>query len=102
MYNMSTAGIYNYHPKVVHPNKVFGQMDSDWVQPSWYFGGSQIPVNLGIGGSGFKTHYKSSIKRDKLKLGRLNGMTTSVDKHSKIMLPYKGSGMSRINVYSKI
>ena len=99
---MSSAGIYNYHPKVAHPNKIFGQMESDCYQPPWYFGGSQVPVNLGISGSGFKSQYKTSIDRDKLKLGRLKGMTTSVDKHSKVMLPYKGSGMSRINVHCKL
>ena len=45
---MSTAGFYNYRPKVEHPNQLFHQMDSDTLRPTFYFGGSQVPVNLGI------------------------------------------------------
>lgn len=59
---MSTAGIYNYHPKLDNPNKVFHQMESGTFQTPFYFGGSQVPVNLNIAhGSGFKTHYNSSM-----------------------------------------
>jgi hypothetical protein len=45
---MSTAGIYNYRPKVDNPNKMFHQMDSDTSRPPFYFGGSQVPINLHI------------------------------------------------------
>lgn len=59
---MSTAGIYNYHPKINNPNKIFYQMDSEPFKPPFYFGGSQVPVNLGLmQGSGFKTSYINSF-----------------------------------------
>jgi len=88
---MSTAGIYNYNPKVTHPNAVIPQMASASHQPPFFFGGSQIPVNLGIKGSGFKTMYKDSRQRPKFDLQRK--ASTSVEKHQKIMLPFKGSGL---------
>jgi hypothetical protein len=43
---MTTAGIYNYHPKVDNPNETFVQMTSDTFQPPFYFGASQVPINL--------------------------------------------------------
>jgi len=58
---MSTAGIYNYRPKVDNPNELFPQMVSDTFRPTFYFGGSQVPVNLSIPhGAGLRTHYTSS------------------------------------------
>jgi len=56
---MSTAGIYNYHPKVEHPNKIFSQMESQSQQPSFYFGGSQVELyeQNNIHGDGLKTHH---------------------------------------------
>lgn len=58
---MSTAGIYNYRPKVDNPTKIFHQMDSDTLQPPFYFGGSQVPINLGLEHyPSVKTPYKSS------------------------------------------
>lgn len=60
MFIMSTAGIYNFHPKVEHPNSVFPQMESGEYQPPFYFGGSQVPVNLHVAhGSGMRAAYKS-------------------------------------------
>lgn len=56
---MSTSGIYNYRPKVDNPNQVFHQMESGGFQTPFYFGGSQVPVNLHMAhGSGIKTSYK--------------------------------------------
>jgi len=57
---MTTAGIYSYQPKVDNPNKIFYQMESGGFQPPFFFGGSQVPINLGIHGSGFKKSYKNS------------------------------------------
>jgi hypothetical protein len=88
---MSTAGIYNYNPKVTHPDAVLPQMASASHQPPFFFGGSQIPINIGIKGSGFKTSYVNSIERPKFNLQRK--ASTSVEKHQKIMLPFKGSGL---------
>jgi hypothetical protein len=89
---MSTSGIYNYHPKVAHPNAVFPvQMASDTEQPPFFFGGSQVPVNLGfMSGSGIlkpgKKPYKSSVrvKEEQTAMGR--GLSATPSKHSKIFL----------------
>ena len=54
------SGYYNYRPKVDNPTEVFHQMKSDPYQPPFYFGGSQVPVNLSIAhGSGIKRNYIS-------------------------------------------
>jgi hypothetical protein len=61
---MSTAGIYNYRPKVDNPNAIFSQMDSDTARPPFFFGGSQVPVNLNImHGSGLRTNYTTTDER---------------------------------------
>jgi hypothetical protein len=60
---MSTAGIYNYRPKVDNPNKIFYQMESGGFQKPFFFGGSQVPINLGIQGSGFIKPYMNSKDR---------------------------------------
>ena len=51
---------YLYHPKVTHPNlpNDIPQMRSQAFQMPFYFGGSQVPINLGLkkgsySGSGF-------------------------------------------------
>ena len=49
---MSSSGTYNYWPKVNHPDKMFIQMESGGSQKPFFFGGSQIPLALGINGSG--------------------------------------------------
>ena len=46
------SGFYNYWPKVNHPDTVYHQMESGGFQAPFFFGGSQVPVNLS--GSGFK------------------------------------------------
>ena len=94
---MSTAGIYNYHPKVEHPNKVFPQMTSDGFQKPFFFGGSQVPVNLGLAtGSGIHTPYRSHIHhmQDLDMQGR--GIKTTVQKDHKIYLPKHMSTMKRV------
>ena len=59
---MSTSGIYNYRPKVDNPNKIFLQMESGASQTPFFFGGSQVPINLGtMYGSGFKQPYYNSF-----------------------------------------
>lgn len=40
------SGFYNYHPTISEPGKFTIQTASQ--QPPFYFGGSQVPVNLGI------------------------------------------------------
>ena len=85
---MSTAGIYNYHPKVEHPHKVFPQMTSDEYQPPFYFGASQVPINLGIKtGSGIHTPYISHIDHMRRMSAHGRGIGTTIQKNHKIYLP---------------
>jgi hypothetical protein len=89
---MSTAGFYNYRPKVEHPNKLFHQMDSDTMRPTFYFGGSQVPVNLGIEHyDSMKTPYSFSgngIKQIPMKGHGLGvGLKTTHNKNDNIKLP---------------
>jgi len=42
------SGIYNYHIKLDHLNEQLPQMSSEMYRPPFYFGGSQVPINLGI------------------------------------------------------
>ena len=56
---MSTAGIYNYHPKVEYPSSVLPQMKSDTQSPPFYFGASQVPVALNIAHDASE-HFKPS------------------------------------------
>ena len=62
---MSTSGFYNYHPKVAHPTTIFPQMESGGFQTPFFFGGSQVPVNLGLAtGSGFRTSHKFTVQAE--------------------------------------
>ena len=84
---MSTSGIYNYHPKVAHPNAILPQMASDTSQPAFFFGGSQVPVNLGIStGSGIHTPYISHTEHARLMGVKGRGTSVSVRKNHKIYL----------------
>lgn len=84
---MSTAGIYSYHPKVEHPNSELYQMESQ--QPSFYFGGSQVPINLHLEshGSGFRTPHKFSYNKMKELGDNRKFNKTTVDKNNNIRLP---------------
>lgn len=75
---------YNYNPKVLNPNKELIQMESGELQPQFFFGGSQIPVNLGL--SQDITYAEADIKPHlNGKNGR--GINTTVKERSKIYLP---------------
>jgi len=39
---------YNYNPKVLNPNTIFPQMTSGGFQTPFFFGGSQVPVDLNL------------------------------------------------------
>jgi len=85
---MSTAGTYNYQPKVAHPNTIFPQMASDTVQPAFFFGASQVPINLGIHtGSGFRTSYLNQRRLMSELPASGRGLKTTVQKYNKIYLP---------------
>jgi hypothetical protein len=85
---MSAAGIYNYHPKVEHPNKVFPQMESGGFQRPFFFGGSQVPTEFGVStGSGFSTPYVSHTKHMRHMNAQSRGCGVTVHKNHKIYLP---------------
>lgn len=86
---MSTAGIYNYHPKVAQPNKVFYQMTSGGFQSPFYFGGAQTPTALGFSTS-TPTPISYDFTSDKMAgmgLGKRGVQETTHEKNTKIMLP---------------
>ena len=84
---MSTAGSYNYHPKVAHPNKVFPQMTSTPMQAPFFLGGSQVPVNLGlVTGSGIHTPYISHTDHARLMGVRGRGVGVTIRKNHNIYL----------------
>lgn len=85
---MSTSGFYNFRPKVEHPNTMFYQMKSDTEQPPFFFGGSQVPVNLNLStGSGFKTEHKFSLMDKHAMTPQKRGAVTTINKNDRIMLP---------------
>ena len=89
---MSTAGIYNYHTKVDNPSASFPvQMESGGYQVPFYFGGSQVPINLGIDHDRpHKTSYVSAhsdLKNETLKGTGLGiGLKTTSKKNDNIRL----------------
>lgn len=93
---MSTAGTYNYHPKVAQPNKVFPQMESSTFQAPFFFGGSQVPINLGIEGQGFKTGYRSHLDHMRHLSTQGRGIQTTVRKHHSIYLPKHMSTIKKV------
>lgn len=85
---MSTSGIYNYRPKVEHPNAVFYQMTSDNNLPPFYFGGAQAPSMLGIStGSGIKPTYVNSVSCRKIMDVKGRGIKPHYEHTEKIIAP---------------
>ena len=84
------SGTYNYQPKVnkpTMPNNI-PQMEDEVLQKPFFFGGSQIPVNLGINEdiSGKGINRKARVKNDSQ--SKLSQKTT-IDRSSKILMPRK-------------
>lgn len=93
---MSTAGVYNYHPKVAHPNKIYKQMESGGFQSPFFFGGSQVPLELNhMNGSGIKTPYVSHMHHMKCLNAQNRGTGLTVQKNHKIYLPKYMSSISK-------
>jgi len=85
---MSSSGTYGYFPKVLNPNAILPQMESDGNQPQFFFGGSQIPINFGIPtGGGFRTRYISHKAEMQSLPATGRGIKTTMQKHHKIYLP---------------
>ena len=93
---MSTSGTYQYWPKVVNPHAIIPQMTSDTQLPPFFFGGSQVPVNLGImTGGGFKKRFKSSLHKADSEALYGRGLHTTYEHTDRIMLPKGGKYMRR-------
>jgi hypothetical protein len=85
---MSTAGIYNFRPKVAQPHKIFQQMRSDQEMPAFFFGGSQVPIQLGIPRDGsHQSEYKQTMKKVKEMSISGNGIKTHYEHTQKIIMP---------------
>ena len=85
---MSTSGIYNYHPKVAQPNKIFKQMESGGFQQPFFFGGSQVPLVLGIENEKNHDLPHHTTKSKMMGMGvSKNAQSTTHEIHTKIMMP---------------
>ena len=63
-------------------------MASDTAQPAFFFGASQVPINLGIHmGSGFRTPYLNQRRMVTTMSSSGRGLKTTVQKYNKIYLP---------------
>ena len=94
---MSTAGTYGYFPKIQHQDNILSQMTSNTMQPPFYFGGSQVPVNLTlIHGSGFQTQYKPSLTSMKSLGTQGRGLENTYSRHNRIALPKHMSTIKRV------
>lgn len=85
------SGVYNNWIKVQNPNlrNDIVPMESGGFQAPFYFGGSQVPINLGIdnsiSGGGFKNYSKAIFKPDNI---RGKGVpSTDFHKNTNIHLP---------------
>ena len=96
---MSTAGTYSYWPKVEHQDTIFPQMASASLQPPFFFGGSQVPVNLGVShGSGFGFHNQhiSALECMKQQNCQGRGVGVAYNRHHNIVLPKHMSTIKRV------
>jgi len=85
---MSTSGTYANWSKIQHPDKIFQQMTSDTQLTPFYFGGSQVPTNLGIiTGSGIHRKFKSSLHKANMEILNGRGLHTTYEHTDRIMLP---------------
>ena len=86
---MSSAGTYNYWPKVVNPHAILPQMESLEYQPAFYFGASQVPINLHIAtGQGFRSPYINHKGLSSVIPLRKRGIDTTASKHHNIRIPH--------------
>jgi len=82
------SGVYNNWVKVNNPymsNDII-QMRSNEFQTPFYFGGSQVPINLGIEETKSKTNHRISTSGEKIGQG-INRQSIYNEKHKNILLP---------------
>jgi hypothetical protein len=89
---MSVSGVYNNWIKVQNPGTILPQMSSDNVRPPFYFGGSQVPINLHLDSHNLnKGPYSSSLNNiNSISMkghGLGVGLKTTHNKHDNIRLP---------------
>ena len=85
---MSTSGTYHYWPKVVNPHAILPQMTGDTQLPPFFFGASQVPVNLHLmTGSGIKPDFYHSKILQKVKDLQGRGIHTTYEHTDRIMIP---------------
>ena len=73
------------------------QMASEGFQKPFFFGGSQVPINLClVTGSGIKTQYNSHVVHMKNLGATGRGLETTVQKNHKIYLPKHMSTIKKI------
>jgi hypothetical protein len=93
------SGNYAYWPKVEHQDHIFPQMASASLQPPFFFGGSQVPINLNVShGSGFGFHSEHIPALDHMKQQNCQGRGVGVayNRHHNIMLPKHMSTIKRV------
>ena len=85
---MSTSGTYHYWPKVVNPHSVLPQMTGDTHLPPFFFGASQVPINLHLStGSGIRRKFKNSITMADTSSLHGRGLHPTYEHTDRIMLP---------------
>lgn len=82
------SGFYNNWIKVNNPtmSNDIVQMESGGFQTPFYFGGSQVPTDLGFKESKFKTKHGISTSVEKIGMG-INSQRTYQEKQNNIKLP---------------
>jgi hypothetical protein len=94
---MSTAGTYGFHPKIMNQKSILQQMTSNSLQPPFYFGGSQVPINLGFShGEGLRSIYKPSLHSMKSLGTQGRGLENTYSRHNRIALPKHMSTIKRV------
>jgi len=94
---MSTSGTYGYFPKIMQQNSILQQMTSNSMQPAFYFGGSQVPINLGLPrGQGLRSMYKPSLHSMKSLGVQGRGLENTYSRHNRITLPKHMSTIRKV------
>ena len=94
---MSTSGTYGYFPKIMHQHSILPQMTSNSMQPAFYFGGSQVPINLGLPhGQGLRSTYKPSLHSMKSLGVQGRGLENTYSRHNRITLPKHMSTIRKV------
>lgn len=91
------SGFYNNWYKVNNPNTSNNiiQMESGGAQPSFFFGGSQVPYNLKIDNSISGGSIKSRKHTLQPIISGKEKQRTTIDKYNNVYIPRKLSSLNR-------